>query len=331
MMKAIHGGDIYRNHVEIDFSVNVNPLGIPKSVENALYECIAMCKSYPDIKAEKLKDAVAKKVGVSKEYLVFGNGASELFMAVVHALRPKRTVIPVPSFYGYEYAARASQGEIIFSDDYKELTEETDLLFLANPNNPTGTLLCKSELMELLDYCKRRDIYVVLDECFIEFGGIKDSMITEIEQYSNLIIVRAFTKIFAIPGVRLGYLVSSNQEMLEMIQMHLPEWNLSWFAQEAGAACTKEVEFVEKTVEVVSEEREFLTDGLKKAGFQVFESKTNFILFYTEKELYEQLLNQGILIRDCSNFRGLTKGYYRVAVKSREENERLLKAIGECK
>ena len=156
-------------------------------------------------------------------------------------------------------------------------------------------------------------------------------MITEIEQYSNLIIVRAFTKIFAIPGVRLGYLVSSNQEMLEKIQMHLPEWNLSWFAQEAGAACTKEVEFVEKTVEAVTIEREFLTEGLKKAGFQVFESKTNFILFYTEKELYEQLLNQGILIRDCSNFRGLTKGYYRVAVKSREENERLLKAIGECK
>lgn len=330
-MKAIHGGDIYRNHVEIDFSVNVNPLGIPKSVENALHECIAMCKSYPDIKAEKLRESVAGMLGISSAYLVFGNGASELFMTVVHALRPKRTVIPVPSFYGYEYAARASQGEIIFSIDYKELSEETDLLFLANPNNPTGTLLCKSELIELLDYCKKRDIYVVLDECFIEFGGIDDSLIDEIENYGNLIIVRAFTKIFAIPGVRLGYLISSNLEMLEKIQMHLPEWNLSWFAQMAGVACTKEVKFVKKTVEIVTSEREFLTAGLKKQGFQVFESKTNFILFYTEKELYNQLLNQGILIRDCSNFRGLAKGYYRVAVKSREENERLLKAIGECK
>lgn len=328
-MKAIHGGDIYRNHVEIDFSVNVNPLGIPKRVEDALHESIAMCKSYPDIKTEKLKKAVGKMLGVEEEVLLFGNGASELFMAIVHAIRPKRTVIPVPSFYGYEYAAKASEGELVFSDSYSEITEGTDLLFLANPNNPTGTLLSKKEIKELLDYCRERNIVVVLDECFIEFCESDSSMISEIEQYKNLIIVRAFTKIFAIPGVRLGYLISSNQEILDRIRMQLPEWNISSLAQAAGIACAKEIEFVERTIAFVDKERAFLTEGLKKFGFKVIPSSTNFIFFYTEKELYEPLLQRGILIRDCSNFRGLKKGYYRIAVKTREENQTLLKVIGE--
>lgn len=328
-MKAIHGGDIYRNHVEIDFSVNVNPLGIPKRVEDALHESIAMCKSYPDIKTEKLKKAVGKMLGVEEEVLLFGNGASELFMAIVHAIRPKRTVIPVPSFYGYEYAAKASEGEVVFGDSYSEITEGTDLLFLANPNNPTGTLLSKKEIKELLDYCRERNVVVVLDECFIEFCESDSSMISEIEQYENLIIVRAFTKIFAIPGVRLGYLISSNQEILDRIRMQLPEWNISSLAQAAGIACAKEMEFVERTIAFVDKERAFLTEGLKKFGFKVIPSSTNFIFFYTEKELYEPLLQRGILIRDCSNFRGLKKGYYRIAVKTREENQTLLKVIGE--
>lgn len=328
-MKAIHGGDIYRNHVEIDFSVNVNPLGIPKRVEDALHESIAMCKSYPDIKTEKLKKAVGKMLGVEEEVLLFGNGASELFMAIVHAIRPKRTVIPVPSFYGYEYAAKASEGEVVFSDSYCEITEGTDLLFLANPNNPTGTLLSKKEIKELLDYCRERNVVVVLDECFIEFCESDSSMISEIEQYENLIIVRAFTKIFAIPGVRLGYLINSNQEILDRIRMQLPEWNISSLAQAAGIACAKEMEFVERTIAFVDKERAFLTEGLKKFGFKVIPSSTNFIFFYTEKELYEPLLQRGILIRDCSNFRGLKKGYYRIAVKTREENQTLLKVIGE--
>ena len=328
-MEIIHGGDIYRNHVEIDFSVNVNPLGIPERVVKALHDSILDCKKYPDIKAEKLNRAVAGMLGISEEYLVFGNGASELFMAIVHALRPKRTVVPVPSFYGYEYAAKASEGEIVFSDDYSELTEDTDLLFLANPNNPTGTLLGKTDLTELLDYCKKRKITVVLDECFIEFCKSSDSMISEIERYDNLIIVRAFTKIFAIPGVRLGYLITSNREIRERIKRHLPEWNLSSFAEAAGVACAEELEFVERTVAFMETERPFLAQGLEKLGFQVFPSHTNFILFYTEQKLYEKLLERGILIRDCKNFRGLKEGYYRVAVKTRKENERLLKVLGE--
>lgn len=342
-MKKLHGGDIYRNHVNLDFSVNVNPLGVPEAVEAALYEAIEHCSRYPDISAEKLKNAVRGMLTVPKEYLLFGNGASELFMAIIHGIKPKKVVIPVPSFYGYEYASEAADGEILYyetkegndfclqEDFLSVLTDDVDALFLANPNNPTGNLMSRERLRAVLAHCKEKEIYVILDECFIEFCGKECSMLREIDEFSNLILIRAFTKIFSIPGVRLGYLVCSNPLLLEKIGRQLPEWNISGFAQAAGCACAMQTAFVEKTVVYVEKERQFLETGLKRAGFKVFPSNANFLLIYGEQSLYDRLLEKGILIRDCENFKGLSKGFYRIAVKSRKENEDLLVTIGEIK
>lgn len=341
---GIHGGDIYRNQVAADFSVNVNPLGTPQAVKAALYRAAGQCGSYPDTEAEALKEAVGGMLAVPQEYLLFGNGASELFMAVVHGIRPKKTVIPVPSFYGYEHAAKAAGSEILYyklkqensfdvtKELYAVLTQDVDLLFLANPNNPTGRLLDKEMLMDLLRHCREKGIYVVLDECFIEFCGQGGSVVSAAEAFENLIAVRSFTKIFSIPGVRLGYLVCTNRLLFEKTAAQLPEWNLSCFAQEAGGACAKEAAFIEKTQAYVRKERCILEEKLGQNGFLVFPSMTNFILFYRKEEqgeetLYQHLLKQGILIRDCGNFRGLGSGYYRIAVKSREENQRLLQAV----
>lgn len=335
----IHGGDIYRNHVDVDFSVNVNPLTIPESVREALYRAVDLCGRYPDMKAEKLKREVGKMLTAPEEYLLFGNGASELFLAAAHGLKAKKTVIPVPSFYGYEYAASAAGGEIVYYEMKQEenfclsrevetvLTEDVDVFFLANPNNPTGNLLEKERLRALLQYCKDRGIYVILDECFIEFCGESFSMVSEVEDYDNLIIIGAFTKIFSIPGVRLGYLICKNPWLLEKIAAQLPEWNVSSFAQEAGCACAREREFIRRTKIYVEGERRFLEEGLREKGFQLFPARANFILLYSEETLYEKLLAKGILIRDCRNFRGLGRGFYRIAVKSRRENERLLESL----
>lgn len=339
-MEGIHGGDVYRNHVDMDFSVNVNPLGMPKAMEAALHKAVESCQRYPDLLAEKPKRAVCKMLKemngwkVLEEQLLFGNGASELFMAIVHGVRPEKTVIPVPSFYGYEYAAQAGGGEIIYcgwkeEDLFQILTEEIDLVFLANPNNPTGRVMGKETVTELLRHCSKNGILVILDECFAEFCENNISMLPEIEDFENLVIVRAFTKIFSIPGVRLGYLVCSNPSLLERIGRQLPEWNLSCFAQAAGCVCGGLGDFVRKTAAYVKAERGFLEEGLKQAGLRVFPSETNFILVYSETPLYAHLLERGILIRDCKNFRGLGEGFYRIAVKSREENEMLLKMIGE--
>lgn len=340
-MKQIHGGDIYRNGVMADFSVNVNPLGIPEAVERALHEAVKKCGEYPDIFAEKTKKAVGGMLHVPVENLLLGNGASELFMAVVHGIRTEKTVIPVPSFYGYEYAAGAAGGEILFyetkrenafrwtEDLYPVLTKDVDLLFLSNPNNPTGHLTDREDLRNVLCHCRENGIFVVLDECFIEFCDKDCSMISEIERFPNLILVRAFTKIFAIPGVRIGYLACSDPSMIWKIGRQLPEWNLSAFAQEAGYVCASQTAFVEKTVSYIRKERKFLEDGFKQAGFRVFPGSANFFLVYSEQPLYDRLLEKGILIRDCGNFRGLSKGFYRFAVKSRKENEALLGSLKE--
>lgn len=336
---VIHGGDIYRNNVVMDFSVNVNPLGMPEAVRETLADAVSACMRYPDPEAEELKAAVSSMLSVRKECLLFGNGASELFLAVIHALKPKCTVIPVPSFYGYEHAAAACQGEVIYYPLKREkdfvpdeeilsvLDAGTDLLFLANPNNPTGNLIPLKILEKIVRHCRENEIYVVLDECFIEFCPRNESFLSRTEEYDNVLLVRAFTKSFAIPGVRLGYLIGSNQNLLLQIGSHLPEWNLSVFAQMAGIACTKEKAFLDRTVHYVEQEGAFLAAGLEDAGLEVFPGEANFILAYTKLPLYEMLLERGILIRDCSNFRGLSKGYYRIAVKSREENIRLLNLI----
>ena len=336
-----HGGDIYRNRVSLDFSININPLGIPAGVQKSLQEAIKDCSTYPDIQSQKLKQAIAFWLKLPQEYLIMGNGASELLMAVVHGLKPKKTVIPIPSFYGYEYAAGATGGEIIYYETRKEdgfqpgedlylwLTEEVKLLFLGNPNNPTGRLLNPEFLEKLLLHCAKQKIKIVVDESFVELCEPKGSFLSKIEQYEGLILIRSFTKSFAIPGVRLGYLICSHKETREKIERQLPEWNLSLFAQKAGVACTREEGFLRETQRVLEEERRFLTEGLRALGFWVGEGEANFLLFFSNRRLYEPLLEKGILIRDCQNFRGLSKGYYRIAIRTRAENEKLLKNMGE--
>ncbi|MBW7571281.1 pyridoxal phosphate-dependent aminotransferase [Caproiciproducens faecalis] len=339
----VHGGDIYRNQVRIDFSVNSNPLGIPDSVKSALHEAVGHCEQYPDIRAQELTDSVSKMTGVEKEHILFGNGASELFLAVIHAVQPKRIVIPVPSFFGYEKAASASNAQIYYYEMQecagfalnegilKELTEETDLLFLANPNNPVGNLVDSALLEKVARVCLEKKITVVLDECFLEFTGEEErlSYKNRITDYPNILVVRAFTKIFAIPGVRLGYLFCGDRELKEKIENQLPEWNLSVFAQAAGTAACLEKEYVEKTAGYVKTERECLTAELKRLGIRVHPSAADYLLLNTDLDFYHFLLRKEILVRDCGSYRGLQKGYYRVAVKNHGENEALIRAVEE--
>ena len=329
-----HGGDIYRNQIRLDFSVNTNPLGMPDSVREALHQAVGEAEHYPDIRVQALNAAVAEQLQVQKEQLVFGNGASELFHAVLHAVRPSKILIPVPSFLGYEEAAKAIDCEVIFFEMKKEekfcltdrildaLDESISLLFLANPNNPVGNLIEPELICKIAEKCRQCDITLVLDECFMELTGkeVKYSFLSQLEEFPNIVVVRAFTKLYAIPGVRLGYLVCE-QTLAEKIRSQLPEWNLSVFAQRAGVAAIKEQEYIARAVNCIQMQRQFLCETLKAAGCRVYDSDADYLLFYSEKPLYELFLQRGILIRDCSNFRGLQRGYYRIAVKSEEQNQ----------
>ncbi len=337
-----HGGDIYRNQIRLDFSVNTNPLGMPDPVKEALHQAVEEAENYPDIRAQALSAAVAEQLQVRKEQLVFGNGASELFHAVLHAIKPSKILIPVPSFLGYEEAAKAIDCEVIFYEMKKEenfcltdrildvLDENISLVFLANPNNPVGNLVEPELIFQIAEKCRQCDITLVLDECFMELTGKEQtySFLKRLDEFPNVVVIRAFTKLYAIPGVRLGYLVCE-KNLAEKIRLQLPEWNLSVFAQRAGVAAIKEQEYIVRAVVCIQTQRQFLLEELQAAGCSVFDSDADYLLFYSEMPLYELFLQRGILIRDCSNFRGLQRGYYRIAVKSEEQNRMFAEVLRE--
>ncbi|MGN0343311.1 MAG: pyridoxal phosphate-dependent aminotransferase [Roseburia sp.] len=341
-MRQQHGGDIYQNKVNMDFSVNVNPLGMPESVKTALKEAVSDCMHYPDPEAWQLRQALADYAGVPAEWIVCGNGASELFLAAVHARKIRRAVVPVPSFYGYQHALAAVEAELVLfplsrEQDYtlteglcEVLTEDTDILFLADPNNPTGKKIQPAVLQEILKVCRKQNITVILDQCFAELSGQGSRIDRKITRYDNVVVVRAFTKLFAMAGVRLGYGICSNENLRSQIIRQLPEWNVSIPAQQAGIAACGEKDYVKASLSLIQEEREYLRRKLASMGMKAFPSDSSFLLFQSPVPLYESLLSRGILIRDCSNFQGLDQGnYYRIAVKTHQENRKLLETIAE--
>ncbi len=343
VQQNIHGGDIYRNQVSLDFSVNINPFGMPQRVREALDAAVAWCERYPDIRSEALRDAIAGAKGIAPADIVCGNGASELFPAILRAVHAKKVLLPVPSFYGYEYAAKSVGAEIcchelLETDGYAvterfltAIGEGVNAVFLAVPNNPVGTVVEPELLEKIAERCQKYGVTLILDECFVMFTGAEErySFLKKYRNYPGVVIVRAFTKLYAMPGVRLGYLVCSDAALTEAIRADLPEWNLSVFAQQAGCVACGQRAYVEHSVAFVCRERAWLTEQLSEIGITVFASNANFLMIKDGRPLAKELLKRGILIRDCSNYRGLSAGYYRIAVRRREENERLLAALAQ--
>ena len=341
----MHGGDIYRNNIHFDFSVNLNPLGVPSEVQWVLTEAALHANKYPDIKHEQLIRDTAKLFDVIEDVIIYGNGSSELIMAICHALNPKKAMLVVPCFLGYEYSITGASPkcDIVYyalkeADDFR-LTEgiidaieleKPKVLFLTNPNNPNGLLIEKDLLEKIVAACECVGCTVIVDECFLPLTGREKelSLAYNIKKYKSLIVLRAFTKTFAIPGVRIGYAVCSKKMLADSIKAHIPEWNLSIFAQMAGAQCLKQLDYIEDSVKTINAERKYLTEELSSLGFKVYPSEANYILFKSKyNDLLDRLLKYNILIRDCSDFMGLGEGYYRVAIKLHNENEGLIIAL----
>ena len=341
----MHGGDIYRNSIHFDFSVSINPMGVPSEVQWVLTEAALHANKYPDIIHEKLVEDTAAIFDVNSETIVYGNGASEIIMAICHGIAPKKAYLISPCFSGYEtcltgacpkcriaYYTLSEENDFVIHHNILEdiLVEKPDIMFLTNPNNPNGRLIDKELLDEIIITCESRGTTLVIDECFLALTGLdkERSLAYKMKKYKSLIVLRAFTKTFSIPGVRIGYAICSRKSLADKIKRHLPEWNLSIFAQMAGAECLKHPEYLEKSVKLVEEERRFLTEGLKKLGVTVYSSDANYILFKCKcLDLQQQLLAYSILIRDCSDYDGLEKGFYRIAIKQHNENEGLLSAL----
>lgn len=349
----MHGGNIYGNEIEYDFSVNLNPLGPPKSVQDALVAALNHVEEYPDPEYRELRRGLANYWQLAEEQLVLGNGASELIPGIIRTLAPKTCMVTAPCYSGYETALNAAAPScrihripLRAEDDFilpENICQEIarvkpNLLILTNPNNPNGKRISANRLREIADACRTAGTMLLVDECFLALsGGEKDSLIHCIRSESlPAVVLRAFTKTFAIPGVRLGYAVCS-APMAERIQRELPEWNLSVFAQYAGRAALETVAggtsgYLAASVEMIAREREFLSEELEKLGFRVFPSDANYILFQSRDwELHQKLLDKGILIRDCRDYHGLTAGFYRTAVRTHRENTALLRCLRNIK
>ena len=342
-----HGGDIYTEQAAItDFSININPLGMPDSVKRAAKDAVYSCESYPDHSCRKLREAIAARYAVKAENIICGNGASDLIYRLFAAVKPEHTLLSAPSFSEYAkgaetvgsrikwYNLNLEEGFDITESFLEAITPDVKLVFLCNPNNPTGRNIKRELLIEIAEKCEKQGIVFALDECFLELSeAYNDSLKELIEVNNKLFLLRAFTKDYAMPGLRLGYGFCGDLELLDKMQLLGQPWSVSSPAQAAGIEACLDISFLEKSRELIRSERVFLLEQLRKLRLEAVDSETNFILFRLPgvDNLKEKLLLKNILIRSCQSFYGLDGDYYRIAVKTREDNIKLINSLAEVK
>lgn len=346
-MKEIHGGDITGYRLQygvepLDFSASLNACGMPLAVRQAALAAVADSYAYPDPQTRELCTALARKLMVPTDHLMLGNGAADLIYRYVYAIRPKRALLPVPSFAIYERALSAARSDIAYyalqpenhfdldAGILEAITTEVDVLFLCQPNNPTGRLVAPDLLAKILAKCCDTGTRLFLDECFLSFvQGTKDIGTTaRCANHPNLFVLGSFTKLYGMAGLRLGWGVCSDETLRDAMLQNGQPWAVSTVAQAAGLAALTQDAWVQESLATIREAKRHLVAGLRALGFSVLGGAANYLFFKADDvQLKQKLAEQGILIRDCCNFRGLTAGHYRVAVRSNEENNRLLQAL----
>jgi len=335
----------------LDFSANINPLGPSRNALEAIKENLWRLPYYPEPDSETLRREIADHVSISPESIIIGNGSTEIIHLFAEWCLKERgeILIPQPTFSEYESASHRFKGKPRFlfpTSDIpslpidrieRELDSTIRAVFICNPNNPTGELNEKEKILRIVEKAGQKGIPILIDETFIEFSPREEetTMIDLSPDLQNLIVLRSFTKIYALTGLRVGFGVGSASMIEPILKMKEP-WNVNCLAEIAASASMKDTEYIKKTKRIIEREKELLMKNLDRIeGLEPFPSETNFILISTREtgktahELQSRLAQRGIIVRDCSSFRGLNRFYIRIAVRLREENERLLKALEE--
>ena len=365
-----HGGNIYKVFREknikeiLDYSSNINPYGIPESLKKRITENLEVLERYPDPDYVELREKLANLNKVNLSDIILGNGATEIIFLFMKVINPKKILIVSPTFGEYERAVKATgisgdienkkieieYFELKESDDFKlnienlknELENKYDLLIICNPNNPTGKFLKLAQTEEILKECNKYDTKLFIDEAFIEFleDGMKESIINTEGNKKNLFVTRAFTKFFAIPGLRLGYGMYFDKELEKKISEKKEPWSVNNIAEMAGLTVLDDAEYIEKTLKWIAEEKKYIYEKLNEiSGIKVYKTEVNFITGKIDEKLFseglnvkvlrEKMLEQGILIRDASNFKFLDERFFRLAIKDRASNERIIEVMKE--
>ncbi|MBO8154754.1 threonine-phosphate decarboxylase CobD [Thermovirga sp.] len=357
---STHGGNIYEVSREfvvkekdiVDFSANINPLGLSPLAKKNVVERLSLQRNYPDPDYLELRRAISGYLNVPLNDIIVGNGATELIYLFFRSLKPSSVLIPIPTFSEYERAARLAGCKtrhflLEERDDFRLSSnklirnlEGVEAVVLCNPNNPTGTVLPKQEIKEIAHFCKERNILMLIDEAFVEFVDDESyaAAVGLLGEFKNMIVIRAFTKFFGIPGMRLGYGITKSVKIKEAIQSFKEPWSVNGLAAAAGIAALGDEEYIKKSKSIISVERKYLLEELSKFSWlKPFSTCANFILVkILDKEISSSALRQklipfGVLIRDASNFLGLNNSFFRVAVRDREDNDKLILALKKCR
>lgn len=351
-MMQEHGGnlrEISRRHAVdedaiIDFSSNINPLGCPPAVRSLLRNGAALLSSYPDTHCIELREALASSLGCGPQSIIAGNGSTELIYLIPRAFKPRRALIFTPTFSEYEKSLLAAgcsvrsvplkeeEGFKVRAEEAIGLLPRVDMLFICNPNNPTGALIEQEVLSAILIEAEKKGVLVVVDEAFVDFAP-HHSIAADISRRTNLMVLRSMTKFYGIPGIRLGYLAGP-PPLVKQLNRSKEPWTVNAFAQKIGIACAADRRFAAETRRFVAAERECLFSRLQSiAGVQPQPSSANYLLLKITRRglssalLYEELARRGILVRDCRSFTGMGNRFLRVAVKRRSDNRLLLAAL----
>ncbi len=344
--KTVTHGGIYSAGLEydpqiIDFSSNINPLGYPVSIKNQLEKSYQFFSIYPDPDSTSLRNHLAKYTGTSKNQIIVGNGATEIIYNFCQAfLKGRRVLIPIPTFGEYESAAKLHGATVNLFEtmnlnhDTSKLSDtipKNDCVFVCNPNNPTGSLTKRKNMLKIVESAHKNSVLVFVDECFIELASNpKESLVPHLKEFDNLFILRSLTKSFGLAGLRVGYGLG-NTKIIEVLQKIKIPWNVNGFAQDIAIKALSDKSHLSKTRKIISQERKFLSKSISKiSSFTCYDSETNFILIKSKinsKQLQKKLLKKDILIRDCSTFRGLDNRFIRIAVRTHKENLKLIQAL----
>ncbi len=344
----VHGGDWAGYSEEygaqpLDFSANVSPLGVPQGVKQAIAEAAEAADRYPDPLCRSLCRRLAAHEEVPEGYVLCGNGAADLIFRAVLAQKPRKALVTAPAFAEYESALAAcgcrvehyflrEERDFRLDDGFLEaITPGVGMVFVCEPNNPTGVSSPRELLLRVARQCSRCGALLMLDECFVDFleepksHTLKDALC----EFPNLVILKAFTKLYAMAGVRLGYALCANRELVEAMREAGQPWAVSSLAQAAGEAALEETQYVESVRRMVLRERPWMAGQLAGLGLRVVPGEANYLFFRCTVPLIRPLRQRGILLRSCANYHGLDESWYRAAVRTHEENIRLIQALRE--
>ena len=347
-MKLVHGGDWAGYRAEfgcdaLDFSANVSPLGLPAGVAAAITNALPTADRYPDPLCRELRAALAGAEGVPADWILCGNGAADLIFRLALAVRPRRALLPAPTFAEYEAALQTvgcavqrvflrEENEFAVTEEFIDaVTPETDIVFLCQPNNPTGQVTPPALVERLVRRCAECGAVLVVDECFLDFLPDRDAWTAKqlLRDAPQLIILKAFTKLYAMAGVRLGYALCGDATLLEKMRGAGQPWAVSSLAQAAGLAALQETAYAGAVRALIAEQRPRMAAGLRALGLRVMDGQANYLLFRATPDFGEKLRRRGAVVRSCANYPGLDAAWYRTALRTAEENIRLLQIMGE--